>query len=113
MGKKRGPERLTSDKRISGALENTPANQAILDDKPMITSLGHWKAKIIESGLFGEMKDGDDAKTFYATLSKKADEFLKHLVEGGGGQINRLPATSRPQNDDGSLNLDFEFDSKR
>lgn len=106
MAKKQGPERLVS-RKISGALENTPANTAILKDGQIKTSLGHWKAKIVESGLFGEMKDGDDPKGFYANLSKKVDEFFKSVFKR-----LRIHQASKPLLDDGSLNLDFEFDER-
>lgn len=107
MNQKRGPERLTS-RGIAKALESTPANRAILDDKPTKTSLGHWKAKLVESGLFGEMKDGEDPRTFYANLSKEVDDFLKRLfakLRTAGGLEAEL--------DDGRLNLDFEFNDTK
>ncbi len=101
--KNRGPERLVS-KKISGALEGSPINNAILNNEEVKTSIGHWKAKLVESGLLGEPKDGDDMRAFYASQSKKADDFLKLLVKD-----IRQYGSAQPLLGNGDLNLDFEF----
>ncbi len=103
---KKGRERLVSGK-ISGALENTPANRAILKDEPIKTSLGDWKAKISESGFFGKPKEGEDIRAFYTQQSQQIDDFLLPIAARLNLNLGRSAVA------EGKLNLDFELDERR
>jgi hypothetical protein len=99
---KRGLEKMVNT-RISRALGNSPDIRQVLYNEELETSIGHWKTKIVESGLFGQCKKDEDQRVYFSRISKEADIFLLIMFKG------LKPWGPLPINDDGGLNLNFKI----